>query len=78
MEYRIKGEDNAFRFNCLRLIETDNIVYILFKDSRYVNDFMIKFFMRDIYGTNIPNITITNEMISIEKNGTFFVEEVKI
>lgn len=76
MKHIIVGKNNSFRFTPIRVIETEKSYYILFSSHRQINDFMIKFFMRDIYDKEIPKITLNNDLICIEKDGIFYIKEV--
>ena len=73
---RLKCKKGCVDFNDIKTLETDHNIYIIFKSNREISDFIIKYFLRVVYGDLIPNITITNDMIIIEKDGYTTVKEV--
>lgn len=73
---RIVGKKAYFDFTAQRVVSTNKSYYIFFENNRYVDDFVIKFFMRDIYNQQIPEITITSQCVSISKETGIYIEGV--
>lgn len=65
-------------FNCFieNLIETEKNYYLVFKNNRYRDDTVIKFFLRNMQDVEKFDMLIMDKILTLSKNSAT-IEEVK-